>query len=124
MSLLDTITRTFFPAKAAAALGKASKRGEDLRTVVRVPQRMRTGFVWNEKLITARPCMFKDLSVKGARVEILGDPIKRSLLAEGVLVYFDTEKHEVLCSVAWSKGQALGLRFEGRPRPPSRKYGR
>lgn len=124
MSLLDTLTRTLFPSKAAAAPKNAGKRGEDLRSVVRVPQRMRTGFVWNEKLITARPCMFKDLSVRGARVEILGDPIKASLLAEGVLVYFDTEKHEILCSVAWSRGPALGLRFEGRPRPPSRKYGR
>jgi hypothetical protein len=123
MSLLDTLTRTFFPGKEAGARRQTGKRG-DLRTVVRAPQRMRTGFVWNEKLITARPCMFKDLSVKGARVEILGDPIKPSLLVEGVLVYFDTEKHEVLCSVAWSKGPMLGLRFEGRPRPPSRKYGR
>ncbi|WP_439541497.1 hypothetical protein [Hyphomicrobium sp.] len=124
MSLLDTLTRTFFPGKETGGGRQTGKRGEDLRMVVRVPQRMRTGFVWNEKLITARPCMFKDMSVRGARVEIFGDPIKRSLLAEGVLVYFDTEKHEVLCSVAWSKGQTLGLRFEGRPHPPSRKYGR
>jgi hypothetical protein len=102
---------------AASASGKADKRA-----VKRVPQRMRSGFVWNDKLISVRPCMFKDVSVKGARVEIMGDPIKPGLLAEGVLLYFDTEKHEIPCSVAWVKGMQLGLKFEGRPRAPSRKY--
>lgn len=89
----------------------------------RTPQRMRTGYVWNEKLITARPCMFKDLSVKGARIEVLGEPIKPALLADGVKLYFDTEKHEIQCSVAWSKGRVLGLKFLGRAGQPSRKYG-
>ncbi len=122
MSLLDTLTRTLFGEQASKAGHTTGKRGADHRTMVRVPQRMRSGFVWNEKLITARPCMFKDLSSRGARVEILGDPIKISLLIDGVKLYFDTEKHEVKCSVAWAKGQQLGLKFDGRPGPPSRKY--
>jgi hypothetical protein len=118
MTFLNTITSRFL----SAGRGSAEKKFEDLRNFVRVPQRMRTGFVWADKLIYPRPCMIKDLSMRGARVEIIGDPVKPSLLADGVKLYFDTEKHEIESSVRWSKGQMFGLRFEGRPRPPSRKY--
>lgn len=120
MSFMDTVRGIFSRGEQSSAKGDA--RGADKRSVKRIPQRMRSGFVWNEKLISARPCQFKDVSVKGARVEIMGDPIKASLLAEGVRLYFDTEKHEVACSVAWVRGQQLGLKFEGRPSAPSRKY--
>lgn len=123
MSLLETFRRAFSRAVPGAVAAAPGRRGEDNRIVSRAPQRMRTGYVWNEKLITARPCMFKDLSVKGARIEVLGEPIRPGLLAEGLKLYFDTEKHEIPCTVAWSKGRMLGLKFEGRPRPPSRKYG-
>lgn len=123
MALLETLRRAFSRATPGAAASAAGRRGEDNRIVSRAPQRMRTGYVWNEKLITARPCMFKDLSVKGARVEVLGEPIKPGLLADGLKLYFDTEKHEIPCTVAWSKGRLLGLRFVGRAGPPSRKYG-
>lgn len=123
MSLLDTITSKLFPGKNASTRGgPGGKRGEDLRSVVRMPQRMRGGYLWADRLITPRPCMIKDLSHKGARVEVVGDPIKPTLLSDGVKLYFDTEKHEIQCSVAWCKGQMFGLRFEGRPKPPSRKY--
>ncbi|MDQ8698374.1 PilZ domain-containing protein [Hyphomicrobium sp. LHD-15] len=100
----------------------ADKKFEDLRNFVRVPQRMRSGYLWHDKLIYPRPCMIKDVSVSGARVEIIGDPVKLSLLADGVKLYLETEKHEIMTSVRWAKGMQLGLRFEGRPRPPSRKY--
>ena len=83
---------------------------------------MRSGYLWTDKLITPRACMIKDLSVKGARVEVVGDPIKLSLLADGVKLYFDTEKHEIPCSLMWAKGQMFGLRFDGRAKAPSRKY--
>lgn len=123
MALLDTLTNVLFPGKSANSRGgKSGKRGEDLRTFVRVPQRMRSGYLWADRLITPRPCMIKDLSVKGARVEVIGDPIKPALLSDGVKLYFDTEKHEVQCSMRWCKGQMFGLRFEGTPKPPSRKY--
>ena len=121
MTLLETITSTLFPSKRTSARG-AAKRAEDLRSVVRVPQRMRTGYLWAEKLILPRPCMIKDLSVRGARVEVIGDPIKPALLSDGVRLYFDTEKHEIPCSMRWSRGQQFGLRFEGRAKAPSRKY--
>jgi hypothetical protein len=122
MSFLDSITSGLFPGKDANGSKNGGKRGEELRRFVRVPQRMRGGFLWNEKLISARPCMIKDISVTGARVELLGDPVKAGLLADGVKLYFNTEKHEIVCSVAWAKGKALGLRFQGKPRPPSRTY--
>lgn len=123
MSLMETFRRAFSRTAAGAVASGAARREEDNRIVSRTPQRMRTGYVWNEKLITARPCMFKDLSVKGARIEVLGEPIKPALLADGVKLYFDTEKHEIQCSVAWSKGRVLGLKFLGRAGQPSRKYG-
>lgn len=123
MSLLETIT-TLFRGKAAGTRGKAGKGGADLRRTRRVPQRMRSGYVWTEKLLTPRACIFRDMSTGGARVEVLGDPIKMSLLIDGVKLYFETEKHEIPCSVAWMRGSLMGLKFEGRPRPPSRAYRR
>lgn len=121
MSFIDSLTG-LFRGKDAGSRGSKGKRGSDLRRTLRVPQRMRSGFVWNDKLIAPRACMFKDLSAGGARVEILGDPIKPSLLIDGVQLYFDSEKHEIPCSLAWMNGRMLGLKFESRPRPPSRKY--
>ncbi len=122
MLLLKTITALFRGQTKDSTRGKRAGGGADLRRTRRIPQRMRNGYVWTDKLITPRPCMVRDLSTGGARVEILGDPIKMSLLLDGVKLYFESEKHEVPCAVAWMKGSLLGLRFEGRPRPPSRKY--
>jgi hypothetical protein len=122
MPLLETITALFRGRTTDSARGKRGKSAADLRRTRRIPQRMRSGYVWTDKLITPRACMFRDLSTGGARVEILGEPIKMSLLLDGVKLYFETEKHEVPCAVAWMKGSMLGLKFEGRPRPPSRKY--
>lgn len=121
MSFLESIS-TLLGRKSAGAKGLAGKSGADNRRMRRVPQRMRSGYVWTDKLITPRACMLKDLSASGARVEIIGDPIKPSLLVDGLRLYFDTEKHEIACSVAWMKGAMMGLKFEGRPRAPSRKY--
>jgi hypothetical protein len=121
MSFIDTITRSVLRGKATSE-AKASGNKPDLRRTRRIPQRMRSGAVWTDKLIAPRTCIVKDLSVGGARVEILGDPLKVSHLIDGVLLYLDTEKHEIPCSLAWMKGTMLGLKFDGRPRPPSRKY--
>lgn len=120
MALLDSITSLF--GKKEQASTASVRRGAELRRTVRVPQRMRSGFLWHERLISPRPVVIKDLSVGGARVDILGEPIKAALLADGVKLYFDTEKHEIQCRMAWIKGKSMGLRFEGRPYPPSRKY--
>jgi len=121
MSFIDTLTRSVFAKKATSA-GKASGNKPDLRRTRRVPQRMRSGYVWTDKLIAPRACIIKDLSVGGARIEILGDPLKVSHFIDGVLLYLESEKHELFCSVAWMKGMSMGLKFDGRPRTPSRKY--
>jgi hypothetical protein len=123
MSLFDTITHALFPGSASKKVtAPGTKSHAEMRKFVRVPQRMRGGFLWSEKLIAARPCVIKDLSVTGARIDLAGDPVKLSLLADGARLYFSTEKHEIPCSVRWSKGKSLGLRFEGKPRPPSHAY--
>ena len=121
MSFLDTLTRSVFGGKATSGT-KASVEKQDLRRTRRIPQRMRSGYVWTDKLIAPRACIIKDLSVGGARIEILGDPLKVSHFIDGLLLYLDSEKHEMFCSVAWMKGMSMGLKFDGRPRPPSRKY--
>ena len=121
MTFLDSIT-TLFRGKTTGAAAKAAKGGADNRRTRRIPQRMRSGFIWTDKLITPRACIFRDLSTGGARVEVYGDPIKMSLLIDGVKLYFESEKHEIQCCVAWIKGAQMGLKFEGRPRPPSRTY--
>jgi hypothetical protein len=121
MTFLETLN-TLFRGKQTSARANTGKSGADLRRTRRIPQRMRSGFVWTEKLIKPRACMIRDLSTGGARVEVLGDPIKMSLLIDGVKLYFETEKHEIACNVAWVRGSAMGLKFDGRPRPPSRKY--
>ncbi|WP_139247953.1 PilZ domain-containing protein [Hyphomicrobium sp. CS1GBMeth3] len=121
MSFLDTIRRVLFGKETRASRARGTA-GPDNRRVRRIPQRMRSGYVYTDKLITPRACMFRDLSVGGARVEVLGEPIKPSLLIDGLRLYFESEKHEVPCSVAWMKGRMMGLKFEGRPRPPSRRY--
>lgn len=121
MALLDMIAGTLFRTKAPATKAKG-ERPEDKRAVLRAPQRMRSGFLWADRLISPRACMIRDISVRGARVDVIGEPIKPSLLADGVRLYLVSEKHELQCNVAWARGQSFGLRFEGRPRPPSRIY--
>lgn len=122
MQLLETMKRILLGEETRKA-SISQKSGVENRKTRRLPQRMRSGYVYTDKLIAPRACMFRDLSVGGARVEVLGEPIKPSLLFEGLRLYFETEKHEVPCSVAWIKGRMMGLKFVGRPRPPSRKYG-
>lgn len=121
MSFIDTLTRSVFPRNATSA-GKAPGTKPDLRRTRRVPQRMRSGYVWTDKLIAPRACIIKDLSVGGARIEILGDPLKVSHFIDGLLLYLDTEKQEIFCSVAWTKGMTVGLKFDGRPHPATRRY--
>jgi hypothetical protein len=122
MSLLDTL-RNLLRFNGSSSATPAIKRGAENRRTRRIPQRMRGGYVWAEKLLAPRQCVFKDLSVGGARIEIIGEPIKPSLLDDGLSLYFDSERHEIPCSVAWMKGAVMGVRFDGRPRPPSRQYG-
>lgn len=122
MPFLDTL-QNLLRFSGSSSDTSARKRDAEHRMMRRIPQRMRGGYVWAEKLLAPRQCVFKDLSVGGARIEIIGEPIKPSLLADGLSLYFDSERHEIPCSVAWVKGAVMGVRFNGRPRPPSRQYG-
>ena len=116
MGLLSFIAGTLSGSQSPAA------RPEDNRAFKRTPQRMKGGFLWHERLIYPRPCTIKDISITGAKVEVLGEHLKSSILADGVKLYFSSEKHEIQCRVAWVRGSFMGLRFEGRARPPSRTY--
>lgn len=121
MSLLETI-HTLLRRTPADVQSVANKRDADKRRTRRIPQRMRNGFVFSDKMIAPRACMFRDLSIGGARIEVVGEPIKMSLLMDGLRLYFESEKYEIPCSVVWMNGPAIGLKFDGRPRPPSRTY--
>lgn len=97
--------------------------GVDCRRIMRrVPQRMKFGYLWNDGLLTPRLCSIKDLSVSGAKVQNVDDEIKPHIIRDGVRLYFADEKHEIICSLAWVKGNTMGLRFESRPLKPSRHY--
>lgn len=107
----------------AGATSQAPSKSDDCRRIMkRTPQRMKYGYLWCESLITPRPCMIKDLSLSGAKVQNIGEEIKPRLLANGFRLFFANEKHEVRCSLAWIKGQTMGLKFESGPLKPSRTY--
>lgn len=104
-------------------LASEKAKTQDCRRIMkRQPQRMKYGYLWCDSLITPRPCMIKDLSVSGAKVQNIGDEIKPRLLANGFRLYFADEKREVQCSLAWIKGQTMGLKFQSGPMKPSRTY--
>ena len=113
-----------FKSKASRFLAGEKPRGpnECRRIVKRVPHRMKYGYLWCDSLLYPRPCMIKDLSVTGAKVVNIGDEIKPRLLANDFRLYFCDEKHEVICSLAWMRGEAMGLKFESRPLRPCRTY--
>jgi hypothetical protein len=103
--------------------GEKAKQEQECRRIMRrQPQRMKYGYLWCDSLITPRPCMIKDLSVSGAKVQNIGEDIKPRLLANGFRIYFADEKREVQCSLAWMKGQMMGLKFESGSLKPSRAY--
>jgi hypothetical protein len=83
---------------------------------------MKYGYIWHDSLITPRACMIKDLSVSGAKIQNIGEEVKARLLANNFRFYFCDEKHEIICSLAWIKGQTMGIRFESRALKPSRSY--
>src|SRR5262245_5382382 len=92
------------------------------RIVKRVTYRMKFGYLWCDSLLYPRPCMIKDMSVTGAKVVNIGEEIKPRLLTDTFRLFLCDEKHEILCSLAWMKGQAMGLKFESRPMRPIRTY--
>jgi len=122
MSFLDTLKGSLFGEQKPDPSASTKRKGADLRSTRRVPQRMRSGSVWSDKLIAPRNVLVKDMSLGGARVEIIGDAIKPALLMDGLVLYLDSEKHEIKCRVAWARGPQIGLQFLGRPGPPSRTY--
>ena len=53
-----------------------------------------------------RPCLIDDVSPRGARVRVLA-PLSKGLTA--ILAFHELRAY---CTVAWSRGQECGLRFE------------
>jgi len=106
----------------AAGLSRAKKEPKFERAVVRKPQRMKEGYLWAEGMINPRPCTIRDMSLIGAQVDIWQDDIKPALLRGTLKLYSCADQKEVECTVAGRKGDALGLRFTGTFRPPSRRY--
>jgi hypothetical protein len=118
MNLKSMASRFLAGDKSRPARDEADCR----RIMKRVPQRMKYGYIWCDSLITPRACMVKDLSVGGAKISNIGEEIKPRLLANNFRFFFCDEKHEIICSLAWIKGQTMGIKFESRPLKPSRTY--
>jgi hypothetical protein len=102
--------------------GDKPKNDDCRRISRRTPQRMKYGYLWCDSLIYPRPCMIKDLSMGGARVQNMGDEIKLRMLENGFRIYFADEKQEVICKLAWAKGQMFGLKFQSGRMRPTRTY--
>jgi len=108
---------------AASRFLKGDKAKDECRRLTRrVPQRMKYGYLWCDSLIYPRPCVIKDMSVGGARVQNIGEEIKTRLPLDGVRFYFVDERQEVICKLAWTRGQMFGLKFQSRRLKPSRAY--
>ncbi len=78
------------------------------------------GTIHAERLNEAVPCLIRDLSATGARLEIVKGDRKAFTSEEWIpdvfTLAFKLERTEVDCEVVWQKGGLLGVRFLSLPR--------
>lgn len=90
-------------------------------------QRSLPAYVLSDRLTAAVPCIVRDLSSTGARLElVLGrDTPVTSVdgLSDTFVLYIMVDEVEMDCAVAWRRGSMIGVRFAGiarhRPRRAS-----
>ncbi len=82
-------------------------------------------YVYGDGLSASVPCVVRDLSSTGAKIEIVMGRDTPVNSADGipktVTLFLSTDDTEVDCAVAWRDGSFFGVRFTGstrlRPRP-------
>jgi hypothetical protein len=96
---------------------------KEKRLARRKSQRLVNGFIWSEGMAFSKECSIRDLSVTGARVDLLNDEIKSHTLTGILTLYLPSDKREIDCKVKWQSGRMVGLQFIGSYRAPTRRYG-
>lgn len=97
------------PQPAAAV----TDRGSDGRWAQRTPSRL-GGQIVNPGLLSPIPCLIRDTSSTGARLELQaqrGGPISRERVPDQFMLFMPTDRVEVECQVMWRQGQLLGIRY-------------
>ncbi|MEZ5854160.1 MAG: PilZ domain-containing protein [Hyphomicrobiaceae bacterium] len=78
------------------------------------------GSINAERLSEAVPCVIRDLSATGARLEIVKGDRKAFTSEEWIpdrfMLAFRLERTEVDCEIIWQKGGVIGVRFLSLPR--------
>lgn len=90
-------------------------------------QRSLPAYILSDRLTAAVPCIVRDLSSTGAKLElVLGrDTPVTSVdgLSDDFVLYVMVDEVEMDCAVAWRRGTMIGVRFTGiarhRPRRTS-----
>lgn len=124
MHILAALQNWFLSYWRGTAADRSARERIEGRTTMRHARRMRDGFIWwpSRPGYPAQSCRIKDVSFKGASVQ-LATPLKDEALWSGpTRLYCTVEKQEYVCKTAWRKGSLIGLQFEGGPRPPSRSF--
>lgn len=104
--------------------GGERSSGRERRIAQRRAQRFVEAYLWSDRMAASKPCNVRNLSITGARIDLLGGPVKPDLLTGTLTIYFPGEKREIDCEVMRRVGKSLGIKFVGAYREPSRKYGR
>lgn len=103
-------------AKAASPTAEAppeANAGPEGRWARRTAARL-GGQIVNPGLQGPVPCVIKDMSSTGARLELQaqrGGPISRERVPDQFTLYMPTDRVEVECQVMWRQGQLLGVRY-------------
>jgi PilZ domain-containing protein len=96
---------------------------KERRSAVRKRQRLMQGYIWSEHMAFSKACIVRNLSATGARIDLLSSSVKTHTLTGTITLYFQADRREIDCQVAWRTGRSVGLRFIGSFRPPTRAYG-
>lgn len=129
-ALLDTFKRTvslLFPGKPVAALQRESAlrfNPNEKRNLVRHKMRMREGYVYwpSRPGYQAQACTIKDVSVTGASIQLNDRLDDETLLSSPMVLYCTVEKKEYPCTTSWRKGSLIGIKYDGGPRPTTRRF--
>src|SRR5262245_52442924 len=69
--------------------------GAEKRQAIRKRQRLMEGFLWSDRMAYSKACTIRDVSVSGARIDLLNSGIKTHMLVGPLTLYFSTDKREI-----------------------------
>jgi len=90
----------------------------------RLPQRLKDGFIWSERMILPRPCTIRDMSPLTAQIVLWTDDVKATQIVGPLVIYSCADRKEADCTLSSRVGSTLNLRLSGPFRAPTRTYGK